>query len=107
MRLSELNPRWIGAGGEGITNSDGTPAKKREGVGISFNCPCGCGSDVYIGFENPLDGGEKFDKEPHPSWKRTGDTFDTLTTTPSILRVGGCKSHFFITNGEITGFSKG
>lgn len=108
MKLTDLNPRWVGAGGEGITqNGEAVPA--RHGVGISFDCPCGkCGIRCYVDFANPLDGGASlWDEYPtHPAWQRTGETFKTLTLTPSILRSrakGGCGWHGFITNGEVTG----
>ena len=39
-----------------------------------------------------------------PTWQRTGDTFETLTLHPSILRSpqkGGCGWHGWVTNGEV------
>lgn len=101
MKLTDLNPRWIGAGGEGVTETaTGKPVPKRHGVAIGFDCPCGCGTRCCIEFNNPLDG-----KGPHDAsrnlWTRSGDTFEALTLTPSIQRVGGCAWHGFITNGEI------
>ena len=43
-----------------------------------------------------------------PAWHRTGDTFDTLTLSPSILVVPdervpeyGCGAHFYVRKGEI------
>jgi hypothetical protein len=115
MKLIELNPRWVGAGGEGVYNADGTPAEERHGVGISFDCPCGkeeCGK-VFVTIDPPMDGKGPWDNNRY-SWKRTGDTFETLTLTPSILRVKGhtdvnggwhdyhnCGWHGFITNGEV------
>lgn len=108
MRLTDLDPRWVGAGGEGISNADGTPASERHGVGLSFKCPCGRPHDpydrVYVGFANPLDGGAAFESNS-PKWTRTGDTFETLTLTPSIQRhqtgEHGCDWHGFITDGEV------
>jgi hypothetical protein len=99
VRLVDLHPRWVGAGGEGITNADGSPTVARHGVGVSFDCPCGCDQRAFIPFEPALDG-----KGPHwkdgQHWDRDGDTFDALTLKPSIQHVGGCKWHGFITNGE-------
>lgn len=102
MKLVDLNPRWVGAGGEGIFTVDPEtgahiPSKPRHGVGVSFNCPCGCGTDCFIPFGNALDG-EVWDRK---GWHRKGDTFETLTLTPSIQRVGGCGWHGHITDGEI------
>lgn len=95
MRLVDLDPMFLDGHSGG-----------RAGVGIEFSCPCGkCGIDCYIPFENPLDGGPPYDKRPNlPHWKRTGDTFETLTLSPSILRSvakGGCGWHGWIRNGEV------
>ena len=109
MKLIDLDPKWVGSGGEGITK-DGQPVPKRQGVGISFRCPCGThprdddyGTDrCVILLNNPLDGGGKFDDTPDGHyWTREGETFETLTLSPSIQRVGGCQWHGFIRNGEI------
>jgi hypothetical protein len=104
VRLTELNPRWVGKGGEGVfrTNAQGElePAPRREGVGIIMACPCR-GADcpsLYVPFDRPLDGGPPIDAH---NWTRTGDTFETLSLTPSIQRIGGCGWHGFITNGEV------
>lgn len=99
MRLIDLNPKWIGAGGEGITSADGTPALERNGVAVSFDCPCGCGTPAVIEFTIAIDG------KPWRAdgWTRTGDTFETLTLAPSIQRAepDGCKWHGFIRAGEV------
>ena len=102
MKLIELNPHWVGAGGAGIYDKDMNPTPKREGIGVSFDCPCGCALRGFVPFENPLDGGQKVGNGPH--WTREGDTFETLTVKPSILRSkekGGCGWHGFITAGEV------
>lgn len=99
MKLTELNARFMAAGGHGITEADGSPAPRREGVGVIFNCPCGCPDEVYVDFANPLDGGPPLKNLRH-AWERTGDTIETLTLRPSIQRVGGCAWHGYVTNGE-------
>ena len=100
MKLIDLDPNWVGAGGEGITRN-GLPVPRRDGVGISFNCPCGsCGNEVYIGFKNPLDGLGPYDSVG-PLWDRQGNNFEILSVTPSIQRIGGCEWHGYITNGEL------
>ena len=104
MKLIDLNPEWIITGGEGITQ-DGNPVTRREGMGVSFDCPCGkehlsYEKRAYIFFDNPFDGGTN-SYGGKSLWKRTGDTFDNLTLTPSIQRMGDCKWHGFITKGEI------
>ena len=102
----ELNPRWLGAGGEGVSNADGTPAPERHGIAVGFDCPCGNGERVCIMLSNPLDGGPPIPKM-HAYWERTGDTFETLKLTPSIQRAdpNGCKWHGFVGKdipGEVT-----
>jgi hypothetical protein len=102
VKLTDLAPSFVGSGGEGVTAAQGNPVPRREGIGISFDCPCGsCGFPLFVAFANPLDGGTPFHEKP--VWQRTGDTFETLTLTPSILRSkekGGCGWHGYITNGE-------
>ncbi len=121
VKLIDLDPRWVGGGGEGIFNADGSPAPARHGVGISFLCPCAKHTALrtgdldhdfhlrcFIGFANPLDGGPAYDPRPTAQWTRTGDTFETLSVTPSIQRheIGdaGCTWHGFIgSNGAAPG----
>lgn len=105
MRLHELNPEWMDAGGEGISNADGSPTTARHGVGVMCDCPCGNkdGSHrLYVPFANPLDGGPPMQTGKNNGWQRAGDTFESLTLTPSIHRiVPSCGWHGFITNGEV------
>jgi hypothetical protein len=116
MRLVDMNPRWMNAAGESVTNADGTPVERRTGIGLLFHCPCGRYEDdggeryyeeCYVPFSNPLDGGPQVGGQ---GWQREGDTFETLTLRPSILRLKwkgqdgqehGCGWHGFITSGEI------
>jgi hypothetical protein len=118
VRLTDLHPQWIGAGGEGILNADMTPSTPRHGIGIMFDCPKGCAPqsewEKEVGherhvlfFANPLDGGAPFDST-YAMWTRTGDTFETLVCTPSFLSdpaKGGCGWHGYIgltIPGEVT-----
>lgn len=101
MRLADLNPRWVGAGGEGISDGHGNPVPERSGVAISFDCPCGAGDRCVIEFSNPLDGGPTYRTDGH-TWERTGETFEELTLRPSIQRMDACRWHGFLTNGEFT-----
>lgn len=99
--LRKYNPRWMGAGGSGIFDAQGNPVPEREGIGIIFDCPCGNPDDIVaVEFDPPLDGKPPHRKDGHV-WKRTGDTFDTLTLHPSILRVGGCEWHGWVRNGLV------
>ncbi len=104
MKLTDLNPGWVGTGGKGISDKDGNPVPERHGIGMLFDCPCGkCGPGM-VEFSNPLDGGAPLTTSS-PKWKRTGDTFETLTLHPSVHMVkekGGCGWHGWIKNGEVT-----
>ncbi len=103
MKVKDLDPHWVGAGGEDISDKDGNPVPERHGVGMSFDCPCGCGSRGYVDFTNPLDGGPPHRGNDH-HWQRTGDDFETITLAPSILRIrgaGGCGWHGWFRNGEV------
>lgn len=101
-KLTELNPRWVGYGGEGITDINGNPVPRRDKVAIQFDCPCGskvC-TPAIISFSNPPDGKGPVDNRVN--WEMKGSTFEDLTLSPSIQRMDNCKAHFHITNGEIT-----
>ena len=90
MKLTELNPQFVGA------------ANGRKGVGLMADCPCGgCGEKMYVAFSNPLDGGTPCVNAGEPTWQRSGTDFYTLTLRPSVHRVRGCGWHGFIENGEI------
>ena len=101
MKLTDLNPNWFCSGGDGVFNAaTGEPVPRRDRIGVSFDCPCGCDQRLAIGFENPPDGGPPaWDKVP--TWRRIGDTFETLDLKPSILRSGGCGWHGFVNHGEV------
>jgi hypothetical protein len=95
MRLVDLDPRWT-------FDADG-----RRGMGVSFDCPCtSCrapGADpmsIHVPFTNPIDGGAPFERRP-VTWQREGDTFETLTLTPSVDASHFGHWHGFIRNGEI------
>lgn len=104
MRLTDLNPAYVGHGGEGVfRTSDGSPIPFRDRIGVRFDCPCGkCGTHVVILFNNPPDGGPCCDATQN-HWTRTGDSFENMSLTPSILRKQkDCDWHGFVTNGEIS-----
>lgn len=92
-RLVDLNPKWFGI--------YGAPDSK---VGVIFDCPCqsdSCewGGKIAISFKNPIFG------NPEPVsdeklWQRTGETFETLTLSPSIHCVGHW--HGWLQNGVLT-----
>lgn len=98
MRLVDRNPQWMRTSGG------------REGVGLLFDCPCAsCVSSdnpmpIGVAFDRPLDLGDSL-TGAGPLWHRTGDTFETLTLTPSILMHVGTTEHWhgYLTNGDLNG----
>jgi hypothetical protein len=86
MRLVSLEPRWISRDG-------------RVGLGVSFLCPRCKAQRLFVAFETPLDGGAPLDESR--KWQRTGDTFDTLTLTPSIDASQSGHWHGWVEAGEV------
>src|SRR5581483_3166976 len=58
---------------------------------LRFFCPCGCGDLLGL---NLMEGFR-------PRWKIRIDAKRRVSVWPSIRRLGGCKSHFFVTQNEI------
>lgn len=87
-RLADLAPKFVTENG--------------RRTGVSFACPK-CGDHrVFVYVEPPFDPGP-----PLPSpWKRTGDDFETLTLSPSVVarRPGQTDEcwHGFVQNGAVT-----
>lgn len=94
MRLLDLDPRWF------------TEGDSPDLVGITFNCPC-CGGKNRLGvlFKEPIDrDGLPTDThwtEQETLWTRTGETFETLSLSPSIDCSKFGHWHGFITNGMV------
>jgi len=95
MKLVDCDPLWV--------VHDGAT------VGIAFTCPRhvgqGLGRCSWFEFENPI--GEHAPLNTN-RWKREGDTFETLTLTPSLLIFERGPNderiehwHGFIRNGEV------
>lgn len=97
MKLTDLDPMWIDAT---------SAAPNRRGLGVLFQKPPGQPGDHYIAvlFANPLDGGPpapECEDYPKPRWTRTGDTFETLSISPSIFCSPPTGWHGWVTNGEV------
>jgi uncharacterized protein DUF6527 len=84
-----------------------------EAQGIHFLCPkCWTENKGPVGThlcEVTFEGrgvlphqGIRGSKEPGPRWNVTGTNFEDLSTTPSILIIGGCNWHGYITAGEVS-----
>lgn len=113
MKLVELEPVWIrneiDADGHRLMRSVESLA---EAHGIRFLCPkCFESNGGRIGthsvvcwFEDRVSD----DVSPGPGrWNPTGTSFDDLSfvagkKTNSVLLLGGCAWHGFVTNGDVT-----
>lgn len=108
MKLTELDPRWF--------TFHGWASASPFRVGMTFLCPHCRNERLGVLFDKPIDPDNValsptagFDYDPVKFgaglnmrvWNRTGDTFETLTLTPSIDGSGVGHWHGFITNGEI------
>lgn len=51
-----------------------------------MKCPCNCGDTINICLM----------KSHHPCWKIRFDKWKRISFSPSIRKLDGCKSHFFI-----------
>jgi hypothetical protein len=54
-------------------------------------CPCGCGQTLHMSLL----------KDERPRWKLTEHPDGTASLVPSIWRVKGCRSHFWLKRGKI------
>jgi hypothetical protein len=101
VRLTDLNPKWIALEENG------------DALGVTFLCPHCRQAHVGVYFAEPVDTNGVPGIDPslplfiaqHPEnlyWHRAGDSFDTLTLTPSVDVSKHGHWHGFVTGGEIT-----
>jgi len=100
MKLTDLNPRWVG-----LHNWSSESVYR---IGISFDSPT-TGRRIAALFAPAIDPdglaakyqwGEFFPQSR--KWARTGDSFETLTLTPSLDFSANGEWHGCITEGRIT-----
>lgn len=99
MKLIDLNPRWA-SDAEIVIGGVARRFENRHGMAVSFECPCCRKIRLAVWFANPIDGLPPTDDASH-LWNRAGETFETLTLTPSIDASDDGHWHGFITAGEI------
>lgn len=58
---------------------------------LSVPCPCGCGVPYLLSLS----------RSRRPRWDVATDWLARPTVTPSVRRLDGCRSHFWIRKGEI------
>jgi hypothetical protein len=54
-------------------------------------CPCGCGEFIQLSLLS----------RDRPHWRAQRHWNGTVTLYPSVWRIKGCRSHFFVTRGQI------
>jgi len=57
---------------------------------IAMQCPCGCGENIYINVPNA-----------HPCLTVTHHSDGTVSLHPTIRRLKGCHSHFFVRRSRV------
>lgn len=58
---------------------------------LGLNCPCGCGEVIELLLVEEVD----------QNWSLHIDQVGRPTLKPSIWKSTGCRSHFWVTNGQI------
>ncbi|MBI1291200.1 hypothetical protein GC173_08135 [bacterium] len=81
-----------------VSETEHLPARESMEVGVAylprdrsvmaFFCPCGCGREVFIPFEDHC-----------TVWKL--ESVEPLTVSPSIQMTSECRAHYFIRGGRI------
>ena len=104
MRLVELEPRWA-SDADIVIGGVSKHFENRFGMACSFWCPCCLGvagkeTRLAVWFANPIDGLPPTDDATN-LWHRTGETFETLTLSPSIDASKHGHWHGFLVNGEV------
>jgi hypothetical protein len=101
MKLTDLNPRWVGIHGW----SSDSPFY----IGVTFDSPTRPGQRLAALFLPAIDPeglaakygwGEAFPQSR--KWQRAGDTFESLTLTPSLDFSAAGDWHGHITAGQIS-----
>lgn len=58
---------------------------------VAFVCPCGCGAHIYLSVL----------PDASPRWSLIRHLDGAVSLSPSVQRLIGCKSHFFIKKGLV------
>lgn len=56
-----------------------------------LKCPCGCDDSIML----------SLNRDTFPSWRIKQDKFGRATISPSVNKLDGCQSHFFIKKGKV------
>ncbi|MFL9977642.1 DUF6527 family protein [Paraburkholderia graminis] len=58
---------------------------------VGFRCPCGCRRRIEL----------LLIEEAKPHWTLLSHVADPVTLSPSVWLAEGCRSHFFLRDGQI------
>ncbi len=58
---------------------------------VCLQCPDGCGENVLLSLS----------QSRRPSWEVSADWLGRPTVSPSVRKLDGCKSHFWVRQGKI------
>jgi len=61
---------------------------------LYLRCPCGCGDVITVNLM----------KSVYPHWETSTNGLGGLDISPSLRKITGCKSHFFVKNSQIIWF---
>lgn len=65
--------------------------KGKKDKWLHFLCPCGCGETIDVNLM----------KSHKPYWTIKKSMLGELTLFPSVNKINGCKSHFFVKKSKI------
>jgi hypothetical protein len=98
VKLTDLEPRWVGADGQKFGLTFDCPHCRVERIGVAFHhAGHELMEDAVIHARCPNATGDSFGGH---IWTVTGDTFESLTLTPSVDASRAGHWHGFVTNGE-------
>lgn len=58
---------------------------------VGLRCPCGCQATIQLNLQ----------ADSRPRWQYQHHWNDTVTLDPSINRIRGCRSHFWLKRGKL------
>ena len=108
MRLVDLSPHWVTQMDANGSHWEDKVSRQQDAQGVRILCPkCFTENGGPVGTHSVIVLFKDRDIPPEAMplmarWEVSGNDFNDLTTTPSILINGGCGWHGFITNGDVT-----
>lgn len=98
MRLVDFEPREL-MDADIVVGGQVVHDENRHGMGLSFLCPHCRQVRLGVFYKNPVDG--RVPSDDGLLWQRSGESFETLTLSPSIDTSEHGHWHGFIRDGEV------